>query len=30
MGLRIAVSSADLQVLQRESERVSYHFGKDD
>ena len=32
MGLRIALSSADLQALQREaaSEKVSYHFGKDD
>ena len=30
MGLRIAVSSADLQALHREAERVSYHFGKDE
>jgi hypothetical protein len=30
MGLRIAVSSADLQALHREAEKVSYHFGKDE
>jgi hypothetical protein len=28
--MRIAISSQDLQQLQKEAEKSSYHFGKDE